>query len=52
MMIFLEDVKRFGHKKKVDQEVTQKREEESAKNISSTQTNKGRLTAVDIEHFR
>jgi len=36
----------------VDQEVTQRREEESAKNTSSTQTNKDHLTAVDIEHFR
>jgi hypothetical protein len=42
----------FGHKKKVDQEVTQKREEKPAKNTSSTQTNKGHLTTVDIEHFK
>jgi len=32
--------------------VTQKREEESAKNTSSTQTNKAHLTAADIEHFK
>jgi len=31
--------------------VTQK-QEESAKNTSSTQTNKGHLTTVDIEHFK
>ena len=31
--------------------MTQK-QEESAKNTSSTQTNKGHLTTVDIEHFK
>ncbi len=32
--------------------MTQKREEESAKNTSSTQANKAHLTAADIEHFK
>ena len=36
---------------KVDKEVTQK-QGESAKSTSSTQTNKGHLTTVDIGHFK
>ncbi len=32
--------------------MTQKQKEESAKNTSSTQTNKDHLTTVDIEHFK
>jgi len=37
---------------KVDKEVAQKQEEDSTKGSSSTQTNKGHLTAADIERLK
>ena len=37
---------------KVDKEVSQKQEEDSTKGSSSAQTNKGHLTAADIERLK